>query len=338
MPPKRKTAASQAGPAKKKGTTRRPAAGTAQPQAPAQPPAAAGRRSRRTQKQSPEFTADQLDASLGSRRRLRAAKTPSNAAPAAVQAGTGAEDDQHNGGPKPEIAAVALADIEEQVEIDYQEQEATLKVRLQVFADPDSKSRLAYNAQFLLKEPQGDQQEEVEIGHIHTWRISRPTAANPRVRPVWQSELLTGRLNAKHANVYETALCLQGMYNEEGKANPIFKERIRQLEDNSLIFVQMVYLQPAYRNKGLIKRSMDIYQRLLGELPEWYAFSGCIVLVLGKPDKYAGDYADQSKEEVEVLLRGKYERLGWEVWAPRMYVNTGPGGGVEFMLMGRTIA
>ena len=89
-------------------------------------------------------------------------------------------------------------------------------------------------------------------------------------------------------NIRETAYCMQALYRKTGKLKPKVRNRQEQLEDNSLIFIQMIYIFPEFQRRGLLRHALSGYHELLGRLSEWYAFAGRIVLVPAKPSGNRG--------------------------------------------------
>jgi len=110
--------------------------------------------------------------------------------------------------------------------------------------------------------------------------------------------------------------------------------RIVQLNDNSLLFIQMVYVFTAYRRQGLIGPCLNIFYQLLGDLPEWFLFRGSVILVPGQPAGARGEsYGKRSAANVENILRGVYGKHGYAVWADKVVVRGEKG----ITVMGRTV-
>lgn len=233
-----------------------------------------------------------------------------------------------------------LAEQFETNEIEFEGKRAKLTTRVQIQLDSITSSRLSYNAQFFLsRDPDADDDGEL-CGHLESWRIDKRTASRLSAAATWIAELLEPKLEKVHVNAKETAMCLQGLFDEDGdvRKKAVADAEVREgLQDNSLIFIQMIYFEDGFRRKGLLTPALSSYQNLLGLLPEWFAFAGCLILVPGKPDAYADAWSDKSREEAEGILNARYTREGYAVWS-NVQVKKKPGEYIAFPVMGKVIS
>lgn len=215
------------------------------------------------------------------------------------------------------------------------EADVTLKFRLQVFEDPEhSDCRLFHRLRVFLT---AADQEVREAGYIHAYRISRRNQAHRRhaENQAWIRELMPKNVNRVPEEIRETAMCLRAMFNLDGTVavSKVRDADIRQsLANHPLLFIEMIHIRRRYQRKGLLTPVVRHWQRLLQQLPEWYAFLGNIVLVPGKPnnDRAGAVWAGKEDNEVEEVLTVAYRRQGFEVWVQGAKV-----GDVRIRVMGK---
>lgn len=199
--------------------------------------------------------------------------------------------------------------------------DVTLRFRLQVFQDPaHTASRLFYRLRVFLTRP--GEAEAQEAGYIHAYRISRSNGAHrPRAEnAAWIREFMPRNIAAVPQIISETAHCLRALFTLDGapSAGKVRDARVRQsLADEALLFVEMIHIRRRYQRQGLLTPALAHWQRMLQELPEWFAFSGNTVLVPGKPnnDRAARVGAGRDDVQVEAALTAVYRGQGFEVWS-----------------------
>ena len=330
---------------------------------PAKKPTTAKAKARSTQRATkrPRDDADEDrdeedgNANAGSPRRSKRAKRADSKAPATIvddeDAGDGAADEQQGEAnndvgsgddaeddrddPFEEINAIATRDS--RTAVTFEEQDAELTVSLKVFNDPDPlRSRLGYRAQFSLTRPAAD--SEVErltnvVGYIDAWRIAKRTANLPEANHLAFIQELT-RNGTKRPNIRETSICMAALYTEKGEVRQKLDDGIiAQLNDNPLIFIEMIYIRPAFQGRRLLRSALDCFYQALAELPEWFAFAGTIVLIPGRPKGRLGDsHEGKEDEDVEKELEAIYERLGYTI-----YIKDGKARGHTVTVMGKLV-
>ncbi|KAK5128355.1 hypothetical protein LTR85_003023 [Meristemomyces frigidus] len=369
---------------RKRSTRGRPIRGTA-----SDAPAAPTRRSRRLRQEASEV--DEAPAApLRRSGRLRqptpeVGEEEAEAAPTQDEEGSEGEEAPAEAAAEEEAAVeepvqepVTLAEVEMAVGIEFEGREASFITRLQVLTDPDTQSRLAYNARYFLvraveaanveaadveaadveganveaanveganveaanvegADVEGADVEgadvdeanveaanvETEIGLLNSWRFDKRTAARPLARAEWIEDVLTPDLTSPPMplDLQEAAMYLQALYEKDGNVQPIYANLRTELQENSLIFIEMILLYDGFRGAGLLKHVMDGYNALLARLPEWFAFEGSLILVPGKPTKHAEAWNDMDAGMVTERLVVAYQRRGYTVWAPRVRIR-----------------
>jgi hypothetical protein len=134
--------------------------------------------------------------------------------------------------------------------------------------------------------------------------------------------------------VREMGWCLQALYSRNGEPRPWTRARRVELLDNRLLFIQMVYTFRQFQANGLLRHALDAFNRGLGQLPEWFAFRGSLVLVPSPPVGDRGRvWRDTDDAEVERILRDVYHRRGaYEVWCDSVNVRR-----TAITVMGRVV-
>lgn len=245
---------------------------------------------------------------------------------------------------------VELSDADELAAAQFNDNELTLRdlspvrarFRLQVYRDPEEgPARLFYRMRFwLTRTDQGNDAEEVEAGYIHAHRIAKPNAAHPHANNQDWLTLLRARLPPNTSDsIRETSLCLRALFTQAGapSAARVRDAAVRQsLIDQSLVFIEMIHIRRPYQNNRLLQPLFEQFYALLQRLPEWFAFSGNLVLVPGMPDNARGrrvwEQAGDTEEDVERILRRVYGNQGFAVWADGVNV-----GGEAITVMGRSV-
>lgn len=249
----------------------------------------------------------------------------------------GQEEGEGEGEGEVELKDVeVLAEVDEAVQCTFKHEDAKLTTRLQVHKDPDNfVSRLSYRARFFLAHTlEGDERED-DIGYLESWRIDKPTAVSPEAKTAWLKETMGQRVVVRPEAIRETASCLEALYTQKGQ--PKFQLRKdgheTELADNSLIFIQMIYIRTAFARNGLLEHAFRSYHALLAELSDGFAFAGTLVLVPARPSGPRGKaWGDAEDEEVEAVLQTIYGRYGYTVWAENVKVND-----IFITVMGRTV-
>ncbi|KAI7241883.1 hypothetical protein KC330_g267 [Hortaea werneckii] len=228
-------------------------------------------------------------------------------------------------------------------EVPIKEKAGHLKTKLRIETDPTSQHRLAYNATFSLVpspnplENQEDETEEQEVGYLLSWRIDKPTSKHPEAKTPWK-DILTLPIPRQPKSQRELAKCLQAIYDKKGTLRPDFHPHEAELTDNSLLYIEMVFLDETVRGTGAFRSAMQGFEAALAGVPEWFAFAGTIILVPGMPivhqDAWEGEKDDAKIEEV---LIGKYSKRGYEVWARKAEVRIRTGEVEEICVMGKTV-
>lgn len=178
---------------------------------------------------------------------------------------------------------------------------------------------------------------EEAVGYIHAWRIDKPTSQNRETsRSAWIKKLLKPSPKRVTEDACEAAFCLQALFNKKGEATKALGERKALLDDNSLLFIQMVHTFQAYQRKGLLCHILSAFNEALGSLPEWFAFNGPIVLVPGAPSSEhlrGRAWIDVETDEAEQILTKAYEKHGgYAVW-----LNSANVSNTAITVMGRTV-
>lgn len=179
--------------------------------------------------------------------------------------------------------------------------------------------------------------DEEAVGYIHAWRIDKPTSRNHATsRSTWIEKLLTPNLNQIDDAGHETALCLRALFTQKGQAKKVLGDRGSLLDDNSLLFIQMVHIYGAYQRKGLLRHILSAFYEALGRLPEWFVFAGPIVLVPGAPaegTQRGAAWVGVDVEQAEQVLMNAYATHGgYVVWVRNAKVSTN-----LITVMGRTV-
>ena len=239
-----------------------------------------------------------------------------------------------------------LAEVESNVASTFDHNEVTLRISSQVHKDPTKfASRLGYRAGLTLIQSNQDEEDDegtaTLVGYIHTWRIDKPTATYPNVvKDNWLRELVRGAVK-KTAPIRETSLCMRALYTEKGNVRAELADRTADHTaelQRSLIFVQMIYILPEFQGTRLVDSALAGYNEALSTLPEWYAFSGTLVLVPARPEGERGDgWGDETDANVEDRLIRTYERSGYKVWVRDVRVRASTGKDSALTIMGRTI-
>ncbi|KAI7088420.1 hypothetical protein KC356_g3334 [Hortaea werneckii] len=216
-----------------------------------------------------------------------------------------------------------------------------LKTILRIETDPSSQHRLAYNATFFLV-PSSDpselqEDEEQEVGYLLSWRIDKPPSTRPEGRKSWK-DIMTIPIPRQPNPQRELAKCLQAIYDKKGTLRPEFHAHEAQLTENSLLYIEMVFLAEQVRGTGAFRIAIQGFEAALAALPEWFAFAGTIVLVPGMPiahrDAWEGE-RDDTKIEDELIR--KYSTRGYEVWARKAEVRIRTGEVEEICVMGKSV-
>ncbi|KAI6894132.1 hypothetical protein KC318_g12148 [Hortaea werneckii] len=229
-------------------------------------------------------------------------------------------------------------------DIPIKEKAGHLTTKLRIETDPLSQHRLAYNATFSLvpspnpSENQEDEEdEEQEVGYLLSWRVDKPTSTHSEAKKAWKDNL-TLPIPRQPRSQRELAICLQAIYDKKGTLRPDFHAHEAELTENSLLYIEMVFLDETVRGTGAFRSAMQGFEAALAGLPEWFAFAGTMILVPGMPiahqDAWEGERDDAKIEEV---LIGKYSKRGYEVWARKAEVRIRTGEVEEICVMGKTV-
>ena len=214
-----------------------------------------------------------------------------------------------------------------------------LKTKLRIETDPSSQHRLAYNATFFLvpSPDPAEAHEEDEVGYLLSWRVDKPTSTHPEAKKAWK-DILALPIPRQPQSQRELAKCLQAIYDKKGTLRPEFHAYEAQLTENSLLYIEMVFLGEQVRGTGAFRSAMQGFEAALAALPEWFAFAGTVILVPGMPiahqDAWEGERDDAKIEDV---LIGKYSKRGYGVWARKAEVRIRPGEMEEICVMGKTV-
>ena len=228
--------------------------------------------------------------------------------------------------------------------VNFEGNQADLVLSLKVFRDPLRPiARLGYHAQLLLIQTvQNASGEDIErtrvIGYIQAWRITKRTARLPNV----SNEPLTDLLNENDAYspVDETTRCLLVIFRLDAQPRAGVGEHIAQLRDNSLMFIEMIYIRPQFSGRGLLRPAFDRFYEALSRLPEWFAFAGSLVLSPAPPRDSKGDVwvpGGLNEKEIEAAVVAAEETL-INIYRGRdfaVWVRKGPVRGHLITIMGR---
>ena len=229
----------------------------------------------------------------------------------------------------------ALAEVELEVPCQFRKEQVKLRLTLRVHGPNNLETRLGYRARLTLSgtDPaQPDNKSEV-IGYIHSWRMNKPTAAFPKgAKSACFREPLNVSKDGDVSN--EVALCVLALFSNAGNVKQKAQAHREELLNNSLMFIETVWILPQFQGGGLLQHVLEAYHEALAALPEWYAFAGTIVLIPARPTGEKGNSWDpRSNDDVERILIHAYRtRGGYEV-----YVRNAPVKRVYVTVMGRTI-
>ncbi|KAI6816046.1 hypothetical protein KC340_g15939 [Hortaea werneckii] len=236
-------------------------------------------------------------------------------------------------------------------EVPIKDKAGYLKTKVRIETDPTSQHRLAYNATFSVvtspnpsenqenqeDEEEEEQEQEQEVGYLLSWRVDKPTSTHPAPETPWK-DLLTLPVPRQPKSQRELAKCLQAIYDKKGVLRPDFHAHAAELTENSLLYIEMVFLDETVRGTGAFRSAMQGFEAALAGLPEWFAFAGTVILVPGMPiihqDAWEGERDDAKIEDV---LIGKYSKRGYEVWARKAEVRIRTGEVEEICVMGKTV-
>lgn len=207
--------------------------------------------------------------------------------------------------------------------IEFNGQDAWLDGVLLVKRDCALSCRLGYTTNLFLKYTDEDGIQHYElVGFINSWRISKPTSKTGQgidVGMPWSDELLS--VYEQEGNVSDhgnTSLCMQALFDEIGNPRSDLSREVQDsLRNRRLMFVELVYLRPDFQRQGLIDDVIPLWHRLLheGGLPEWYSFSGQIVLAPSRPDNAYGEHWEGSKDDqVESTIAKVFRKHGYQTW------------------------
>jgi hypothetical protein len=208
-----------------------------------------------------------------------------------------------------------LATTDARIACQFEGNPAELIVSLRVFSDPFGfRSRLGYlgRLQLARTDDEGEQLDNV-IGYIQAWRISKPTTSLPQVNTAWLQEILSN--GRKAPEIEETVLCLQALFTGAGVLQETLRENTDRIAENPLMFIQMIYTRHGFQSKGLLRPALDCFYTAIGQLPQWFAFAGNLVLVPSAPADYKGRmWEDFDADTAEETLIGVYRNRGYAVW------------------------
>lgn len=247
--------------------------------------------------------------------------------PAEQAEGTGAEDADAD-----EDAARSDDDVAQDARIEPLDALATSEVRractfkgnaaelvasLKVFSHPGDVSRLGYYAKLRLtvsgSGATGAAIDGRTVGFVLAWRISKPTLALPNTTNAWLQEILNNV--AMNPDMNETYLCVSALFDQNGIARPAVGTHTDQLTQNPLLFIEMIYTHEEFQQSGLLRPTLDCFNSALAELPEWFAFTGTLVLIPARPDPpRAESWGKVSDRTVENRLVEIYGRRGYQLW------------------------
>lgn len=244
-------------------------------------------------------------------------------------------DDAHQRYDTPKVAA--LAEISDVVECDFQGSPARLRTTLQVHQDPQAPPYLlGYRILLQLDRSSDGEPRWENAGYIDSWRIDKTTAAHPDgTKDAWHRELLAPSIDEAWPDMkQEAAYCLKALYTKQGQPMKKIKNLDREalLASQSLLFIQMIYFHEAFQRQGLLRRALSSYHKLLGQLPEWFAFAGVVVLVPSRPDGARGSgWGKLDDDAVVATLETIYTNTGYERWVSSVVSET------RVVVMGRTV-
>jgi hypothetical protein len=204
----------------------------------------------------------------------------------------------------------------------HDDHNAKLKCMLQIHATAVH-STLGYRLLVkLTHKARGTIRENDEIAHIDAFRISKPTAAKPDVPTAWIKDYLTLDLrqvvHGEHTKDQEMGVCFQGVFTPAGNPKDCVKRKGLGpvLKKDGLMYIKEFYIRRGYQGQGLSKLILSTFHGMLGRLPEWYAFSGSVLLTPGRLLDSRGaawEGVEDDSEVIESLIR-VYEKSGYGVW------------------------
>lgn len=159
--------------------------------------------------------------------------------------GDGAQESQTPATKASKTSRYLMARTEGKTKTTYFNQDATLRIDLDVSIDARWTTRLQYYAHIWLEQPGT---KERKIGYIDAYKVSKPTVWQEYITDEWIKDWLTADLQAKGAED-ETDICLawplQALYNAQGQPRrEIGEEWGRLLGDvgNELLFIQYLHI------------------------------------------------------------------------------------------------
>ncbi|KAF2766017.1 hypothetical protein EJ03DRAFT_193479 [Teratosphaeria nubilosa] len=168
----------------------------------------------------------------------------------------------------------------------------------------------------------GDYGPQTEIGYCIAHLIDKKGAAN-----AFKSELLNASLDYT-----ETRKVMQTLYNAAGARRPQFRDFANMLAVDRILHLDSFIMHAHSRGTGLGSIVLDLFHRLMGQLPDPYAFSGTVVLSPGKVE--GEDYGGKSDRDIETGLIEFYEKSGYVLFVRGYrYAEVGK----SLSVMGRTI-
>ncbi|KAI7693853.1 hypothetical protein KC322_g10596, partial [Hortaea werneckii] len=201
--------------------------------------------------------------------------------------------------------------------------------------------RLGYNATFFVVPSsvpaEVQEEQEQEIGYLLSWRVDKPTSTHPEAKQSWK-DILTLPIPRQPKPQRELAKCLQAIYDKQGVLRREFLAHEAPLTANSLLYIEMVFLDETVRGTGAFKAAMQGFEAGLAALPEWFAFAGTVVLVPGMPIAHREAWeGERDDTKIEDRLIGKYSTRGYAVWARKAEVRIRTGEVEEVCVMGKSV-
>lgn len=166
--------------------------------------------------------------------------------------------------------------------VDAPRQMGQSRMVLRVRPDPEDLTitdvaRLHYDARLYLRDLNAVVPlPETEVGKVQSYKMSKSTALVPRTLAEsqamgWVQQFLQPDPMPEDGEVMDMALLLQCLFDQTGRAEfPPTLQPIHniQLNTDSLVYIKLVFIQPAYQRQRMVRVLFDTYYHCLRRLPE----------------------------------------------------------------------
>lgn len=163
-------------------------------------------------------------------------------------------------------------------------------------------------------------------GCIYSLRVNKSTAANPSVRAA--HDLYYCMVHPRKSvqvlgNMSELAVCLKALIHKDTRElrRKLSREHREAFQANPLLFISHIHIREEFARQGLLRHVLKGFEDCLANLPEWYAFSGTMLLIPGVIEGEKGDvWRGMSDDAVVEKLKDTYAKHGFELWIEQTLV------------------